>query len=94
MLYVNKLLPFQRSTKLRNDPLYLGFPASSIVLVLGGASWDTANSSQSNLRDSGCRRDSRKDGLRKRGEENHQYSCGETKDKMCRCDENVIKGSI
>lgn len=42
----------------------LGSPSSSIVLVLGGASWDTAKSSQSNLKDSGCRRDSRKDGLR------------------------------
>jgi hypothetical protein len=37
--------------------------------VLGGALWDTANSSQSNLKDSGCRRDSRKDDLRERWEE-------------------------
>lgn len=43
---------------------YLGCPSSSTVLVLGGASWDTAKSSHSSLKDSGCRRNSRKDGLR------------------------------
>lgn len=42
---------------------YLGCPSSSTVLVVGGASWDTAKSSQSSLKDSGCRRNSRKDGL-------------------------------
>lgn len=58
---------------------YLGYPSSSIVLVLGGASWDTAKSSQSSLKDSGCRRDSRKDDLRENwGEKSPVFITKET----------------
>lgn len=45
------------------NPLYLGFPSSSTVSVLCGASWETAKHNQSNRTDSGCRRDLRRNGL-------------------------------
>lgn len=43
--------------------LYLGFPSTSTVFALWGASWETARHNQSSRTDSGCRRDLRRDDL-------------------------------
>lgn len=92
MLYATSRCIPEENQSLERELLYLGFPSSSIMLVLGGASWDMAKSSQSNLKDSGCRRDSRKDGLKESWGQNHQSSHWERRHKMWECEENVIRG--